>query len=452
MTSTRPSRPLSFLALPIVLALAATAAAMGAPDATRLQPASASASACDVTLSPASRTVRRGGRVLLSGEACGANSAGAGARPVRVTIRKRNRWATLASAQAAPTGEFAICAKVRVARRAKLAQLRATTGSGSSRTTTVRVSDRGPSGCSAEAPAPAEEPAEAPAYVPPPPDQPNPACPLSQPGSNLSYTLPAACRVVGSDTSFNPDPIPFYGRVDCAVASRHQQINSGGDPRPTATGSAQGDSAYRRMTVLDGDNYWGERCELGVNDKSGPVAFYHEGQRRVTYASFRLPNSFPLSTQDWQGVMQLKQGQSSDNGGGTPVLSLGAYDNKWMLFHSEPGYTDVDEVIWEAPAGKNVWTRFAIDAKFSQYDDQGWIKVYVDLNADSDFADANEQSQTFQTNTLKHETGTDTSDGLAAGQSIPSHLRVGMYHNASIPCPGPTGCAVESDNIQVVGP
>jgi hypothetical protein len=109
-------------------------------------------------------------------------------------------------------------------------------------------------------------------------------------------------------------------------------------------------------------------------------------------------------------------------------------------------------VIWEAPADNDVWTRFAIDAKFSQHADQGWIKIYADLNGDGDFSDSNEQSETFRTNTLKYETGTDASDGYTAGQSLPSHLRVGMYHHMGIPCPPPTGCAVESDNIQVVRP
>ena len=182
------------------------------------------------------------------------------------------------------------------------------------------------------------------------------------------------------------------------------------------------------------------------------MTFYHEGQRRVTYASFRLNDSFPLHTENWQGVMQMKQTQSSDNGGGTPVLSLSAFDGHWSLWHSDAGHTSEDFKLWEAPATENQWTRIAIDARFSQHASVGWVKMYIDLNADGDFSDVGEQSPRFQTNTLKVETGTDTSDGIAAGQSIPSHLRVGMYHDAAIPCPAPTGCAVEADNIQVVKP
>jgi hypothetical protein len=266
-------------------------------------------------------------------------------------------------------------------------------------------------------------------------------------------TLPDSCTVIASDTAAASSPLGFWGSIDCATDSRHQRVASGGDTSPTATGTSQGNSSFRSLTAFDGDDFWGERCELGMNDhRSSPVAFYREGQRRVTFASFRLPESYPLDTDKWQGVLQMKQSQPSDNGGGTPVISLGAYDGKWMLFHSQPGWTTEDEVIWEAPAQTGSWTRIAIDAKYSQYADQGWIKLYMDLNGDGDFDDSNEQSETFHTNTLKSEIGSDSSDGYSAGQSLPSHLRVGMYHHQAISCPAPTGCAVETDNVQVVRP
>ena len=378
---------------------------------------------------------------MVSGQACGAAYSSASAPRVQLKLKRKRKWATIGSATADTSGSFSLCAKVNTPKGSKVARLRATGPGGASGATAIRVTSKGPSGC--EPQAPPEEP----------PEVGNPDCPLSQPGSTVEFTLPAACTVVASDTSSNPDPLPFWGRLDCANASRHQQVASGGDSRAMAVGGSQGNSSYRRMTVFDGDNYWGERCELGVNDHRGPVAFYREGRRRVTYASFRLPSNFPTNTDKWQGVLQMKQGQSSDNGGGTPVLSLSAFQGKWSLWHSAPGYTDEDFKLWEVPAQNGVWTRFAIDVFYSQHASKGRVKVYVDLNADSDFSDAGEQSPAFQTNTLKHETGTDTSDGLAAGQSIPSHLRVGMYHHQDIPCPTSTaGCSVESDNIQIVKP
>jgi len=432
------STVLTAAALALALAGLAALSAAGHGGVVSDAEAATSASACGVKLAPQSRTVRRGGRVLLQGTACDAGDSSSAPRTVQVKLRKGKRWATVAKAQTDAGGEFSVCARVSVPRQAKVARLRATTAGGAG-TTTVRVGRRGSTSCK-------------PLNASPPAETGNPNCPLSQPASDIGYTLPSACTTVASDTSQNPDPIPFYGRIDCAHASRHQKISSGGDPAPTATGGSQGDSAHRRMTVIDGDDFWGERCELGINEKNGPVAFYHEGMRRVTYASFKLNDSFPLQTQKWQGVLQMKQAQSSDNGGGTPVLSLSAFDGHWSLWHSAPGYTDEDFKLWQVPASKNLWTRIAIDALYSQHESVGWVKAYIDLNADGDFEDAQEQSPRFQTNTLKYETGTDTSDGIAAGQSIPSHLRVGMYHHQDIPCAAPVGCAVEADNLQVVKP
>jgi NAD(P)-dependent dehydrogenase (short-subunit alcohol dehydrogenase family) len=43
-------------------------------------------------------------------------------------------------------------------------------------------------------------------------------------------------------------------------------------------------------------------------------------------------------------------------------------------------------------------------------------------------------------------------DPLASGDSIPSHLRAGIYHEEqynAVNCPEPTGCAIEIDNVQV---
>lgn len=438
--------------LGLFFVLLATVLTAGATKAVA-QTASASGD-CDLSVRSASRTVRPGGRVLLTGTACAGGAAATGQGSVNVKLRKSSRWATVANTAADSSGEFAVCAPVRVSPKTKVARLRVQAPDGSVRTLSVRVSSKGKGICvpptsggqgtaaSGSTPAPAQQAADPP---------PNGECPLSQPASAIGMTLPSSCTVVASDTAAVANPNGFWGSTDCATASRHQQVTSGGDTAPTATGGSQGNSAYRSLTAFDGDDFWGERCELGMNDhRSSPVAFYREGMRRVTYASFRLPSSYPLNTSMWQGVLQMKQSQPSDNGGGTPVLSLGAYQGKWMLFHSGPGWTTEDAVIWEAPAIAGAWTRIAIDAKYSQHADQGWIKIYMDLNADGDFGDSNEQSQTFHTNTLKYETGSDSSDGYSAGQSLPSHLRVGMYHHQAIPCP--TGCAVETDNIQVVRP
>ena len=96
-------------------------------------------------------------------------------------------------------------------------------------------------------------------------------------------------------------------------------------------GGAQGDDAYLQLTVRDGDDFFGERCELGHNDhRDGPTAIYREGDRRVTFASYRLPQGATRSrASGWQVVMQIKQSAPSANSGGTP--GAGAGGQAWPL-------------------------------------------------------------------------------------------------------------------------
>ena len=275
-----------------------------------------------------------------------------------------------------------------------------------------------------------------------------PPCPLSAsvPGAPVGMTLPG-CKPIASDTASESSPLPFWGSIQCQSTSRYSYMESGGDLQPTATGEAQGNGAARRLTVLDGDNFFGERCELGENYRGGPTAFYHEGQHRVTYFSERLPSNFPLATNQWQTVMQMKQAQSSHDSGGGVALEMEARDNEWVI--SNDWHT-----IYSFPARAGVWTRFAFDVYYSQDPSKGWIQVSADLNGDGDFNDPGERSPVIHAATLATEAAGsfNASDGLAAGAPIPSHLRMGIYHDPSIPCPAPSGCSVEVDNVQVVGP
>jgi hypothetical protein len=265
------------------------------------------------------------------------------------------------------------------------------------------------------------------------------------------------------DTASDPNKSNLWGdELACADASRITRPTSGGDTGPTASGASQGNSAYRATTVLDGDNYWGERCELAKNswtdglaspqNQMGTFYDYHEGERRATYFSLRLPSGFPINVNTWQVVMQMKQAGPSNNSSGTPVLEMDAYGGRWRLRQSlSTGDASDSRELWSTPAQTGSWTRFAYDVTYSSDPSIGSIKVNVDLNGDGDFGDAGEQSPTFHTYTLKKEiAGPDTL--LAVGQSIPSHLRMGLYHDSSVSCPGPSGCSVNIDNVEVARP
>jgi hypothetical protein len=261
------------------------------------------------------------------------------------------------------------------------------------------------------------------------------------------------CRAAFSDTG-DGDASSLWGKVDCESAGRHQLVDAG-DPHPTASGAPQPSASARQLTVVDGDDVWGERCELGENWRpTTPMPGYTEGQRRVTFISFRLPPNYPLALDTWQTVMQMKQVQPAANGGGTPVLALKAYDGVWSVVQSESnGASDSSRQLWSTPAATGTWTRFAFDVTYSTDPSVGSIRVYVDSNGDGDALDAGEQSPAFNTYTLKVETaGGSASDEIAPGDSIPSQLRVGIYHDPAVPCPSSTGCANQVDNVQIVGP
>jgi hypothetical protein len=277
-------------------------------------------------------------------------------------------------------------------------------------------------------------------------------CALAIPHSKIGPQLDG-CTTIFSDTASKADPEPVWGQIACQKRTRQSRPAAGGDPSPRADGGDQGNTAYRRLVVRDGDDFYGERCELGENDHDeGPTALYPEGARRATYASVRLPADFPIGVSAWQNVIQMKQTQPADNGGGTPALSLKAYGEHWILFHSDPGKTKVDTPLWSAPAEAGVWTRFAFDVRYSQDPDLGSIKLYADLDADGDFEDPGEESPTFITNTLKRETSGDSGDGYTKGASLRSHLRAGIYHDSEVECSAPATCAVEIDNVQVLRP
>ena len=435
------TRTLTSAALAASALLAAAALPGSAAAATPEQARALAATNCSgIAVAPDSRTVRRKSRVRLEGRRCGSATYASGAGPkIRVSLRKGKRWATVAKSRTDEAGRFSVCVPVRAAAGAKSVAVRVATPDGATGKVKLRVSGKGARACSD------------------PSDKGNPNCPLYHPGTTIGMTLPTACTVVASDTAANADPMPFWGSIECGSSpstpnpSRHQRSATGGDPAVQGTGYGQADTAFRRLTVFDGDDFYGERCELGLNEnRGGPVAFYNEGQRRATYFSVRLPDSFPLDTDHWQGAIQMKQAMPANAGNGAPVLSLAAFNNEWRLFHGAAGpNTDEGETLWTVPAQKNQWTRFAWDVTYSQDPAIGSVTVYVDLNADGDFGDSGEQSPQFRTHTLKREVAGPMT-AVTPGASIPSHLRVGMYHDPAIPCP--SGCAIDVDNIQVVKP
>lgn len=272
-----------------------------------------------------------------------------------------------------------------------------------------------------------------------------------------NFTAAGNCRLVAEDNSLAADPTPTWGSIDCEDDSRHRRRQGSDDPHPTALGITDGNAFWRQLEVLDGDDFYGERCELGRNEhregEQGTFNLYQPDTRRITFFSLLLPNGFDLTTERWQVVAQMKQANPSDlaesgtDYGYSPILDIGARDGRWEMHNNW-------NLIWEAPALANTWVRFAIDVYYSPDPDQGWIRVFVDLNGDGDALDRFEAAPVIHTDTLKTEIvdpegAANDEDGIAAGEAIPSHLRVGVYHDPDIQCQ--PSCRIRLDNVQVIG-
>jgi hypothetical protein len=404
--------------LALLTALLAVAALFAALPAA---PALAKGNGCHgLHLSVSKHHVQAGGWVRVRGRVCRDQVA---PKQVRIAMRGRHGWRLAVRARVRHSGKFTRRVHLSRANRVGVVHLRALQRSRRSNAVAVHIG-----GATAVA-APAS------------------GCGLTgQPGEVVEMTMPG-CPVIASDTSAEASPLSFWGAIECESATRYSYGTSGGDAHLTATGAAQPDTAFRELSTVDGDDTWGERCELGKNDnRTGPTVFYHEGQHRVTYISLRLPSNFPLGANTWQTVMQMKQTQPSDDNCCGPELELEARTGHWYVADSWKG-------LFEFPAQTNTWTRFAWDVFYSQDPSKGWIQVSADLNGDGDFNDPGERSPLVHTATLRTEPEGPhgASDGLPAGAPIPSHLRTGIYHNPSIPCPAPGGCSVDVDNVQVLG-
>ncbi len=357
-------------------------AACGAPGASA---GARRASACDVNLHPALKKVRPGGELRLSGEACARGT-------IRIQQRRNGSWLRLGgTASDWAGGYYSTCVRLRRSAGRHRVRLRAVASDGSRARATVRISRQGQEGC--------------------------------------------GLHLLKQDLATNPNPYPLWGDVDAVSPKRHHWFASGGP----------GDRPFRRLTARDGDLYHGdsERAELGNSSylldshrRLKTFYLYQGGTRRVTSYWMRLPSSFPIHTEDWQVVMQMKQSEPATNADGTPVIALQATQGHWLLKQSgSSGLSEHTRVLWSAPATVGVWTRVVVDAIYSTDPEEGRFKITIGAAS----------SPVLHTYTLKRELSP-AGEGLQPGDPIPSHLRLGIYHDPIMP-----GTSVDIAQVRVFG-
>jgi polysaccharide lyase-like protein len=193
----------------------------------------------------------------------------------------------------------------------------------------------------------------------------------------------------------------------CADLSRVQEVTSP---------AVQGRKAYE-LTVRDGDNSWGERCELGQGNpgRSG-FPLFRDGDDRWMSFQVYLPDNYPLNTPYWNVFFQIHQ----EGDGGCPPISLNVEDGQFKLFNSSRR-TYVTNTVekWHAPAQRNRWTKFTVHVKNSTEDDVGFVEVYSDLDGQG--------MKLVMPKTYMH-TMTARSDNSA----MINHARIGIYRNPAI--------------------
>lgn len=259
---------------------------------------------------------------------------------------------------------------------------------------------------------------------------------------DLARMVAPGCPISATDTGVGKAR-QLWGRIECESPKRHRRVRPGGDRWPRANGTVQRDRSYRRLAIRDGDDYFGRRCELGRNEhrngeggRDGTFALFNEGERRITFVSLRLPRSFPLRSRRWQTVVQMKQAQPYADAGDTgPVLELQIRKGALHLYSSW-------RHLWSTPVRRGRWIRIALDVTYSSDPDRGSVTAYVGRAGVR-------RSPTFRVATLKRERA--GSGLLPVGTSVPSHLRVGLYHDPGVRCPS-RGCAIHIDNVEVTAP
>lgn len=246
------------------------------------------------------------------------------------------------------------------------------------------------------------------------------------------------------------NPLSEWGEYQAAALARYELKTEGGDPRPKGNGAASSPK-FRRLELKEADeaNVGNERTELGRNERrfgsaggEGTFMVYPESTKTIeTWFSLRLPESFPLSNENWQVVMQMKQAQPyvGDNEGHV-ILELEARQNQFQIITP---WNSESSPLWTCTATKNRWIRFRLAVVYSKSSSKGSLKIQVDDREGASTWVPQYESALLPLQTLATSSG--EGSGLKTNDPIPSHLRLGIYRNPVIN----TTTTIDIGNVQV---
>ena len=199
-----------------------------------------------------------------------------------------------------------------------------------------------------------------------------------------------------------------WANYSCADRSRVKEVTSP---------AAQGKRAYS-VSVHDGDNSYGERCEIGMGNPGKPgFPLFQEGDERWISFQVYLPDDYPIDTPDWQLFFQIHQ----QGDGGCPPIALGIEDGQMKLFKSARNTYVLDtREMWSAPVERNRWMKLTLHIKNSTDPSEGFVELFGDLDGTG-----------VKTLLEKTATHTMTKDPHGGG-AMTNHARVGIYRDPAI--------------------
>jgi hypothetical protein len=256
-------------------------------------------------------------------------------------------------------------------------------------------------------------------------------------GTNYS-SFDTQSQILRQDDATNPDPqalwSPDAGADDCY---------SGFDSFQTVESGAYDGGPYRRIVVYDGEceeqSIDTERAELGFNSWRGygdlppnpdPLRrasnlrtfwLFAEGDTLVTDWWVRLPSDFPIGTDEFQSIEQESQAAPNTSTLSSPVLAVEARQNQIQLSNRGGNQGPGIPITFPAPA-LGSWFHLQLTARYTRSREDGGVTLC--LNGQCKIATNIQTLATFENGGVSP---------YQQGDSVPSHIRLGIYHGESLP-------------------
>ncbi len=223
--------------------------------------------------------------------------------------------------------------------------------------------------------------------------------------------------------------------TECAVITRTAQTSQR-ISRLTDASSPSPTGRLYRATVLGGDVCYGSRAELGqgnpvktFTDGTGDRLFRAGADHWISFAH-RLAPSYPVDDSRWSLIHQWKQTAAYGGPDGNPVLSMLAFRGRYRMWG--PGYSELHGqnpptgaygswgVDFAVAPTVGRWHLFTMHVVWSPDPAVGYVELLGDLG----------DGQGWRTLiTGRHVATMKINDSGGAGETIPTHARIGNYRD-----------------------